>query len=232
MPLILKSHGSSGPPGVCYVGRVLSDDTFEGGGSEGPFINNGTDTVHRQPWNRDNNSSGIRPFPKLPGKVSLDEHGRPGQDGIRFGYRNDNQVPDDDLNDVFDQVIWKQIAIPAGTGRINVSFDMLMESKELSPSDPAYNGEVYDRFFLDLRENLYRGYNTSAKFECNNTRCSLSGRDNYIRTGWFRPITPITFNPPLVEERYLHLTFWANVNHRLETSFFIDNFRIIIVDCN
>ena len=41
LPLIFKNYGSSGLPGGCYVGRVLSDDTFEGGGSEVPFIDDG-----------------------------------------------------------------------------------------------------------------------------------------------------------------------------------------------
>ncbi len=92
LPLIFKNYGSPGPPGGCYVGRVLIEDGFENGD---PFSGSGTSPAG--PWTR----AGLEGFP-APDKVSLDDHDRPDNDGIRLGGQ-DNQSSPDDQTDDFDQ---------------------------------------------------------------------------------------------------------------------------------
>jgi hypothetical protein len=217
LPLVFKNPAAPPPPtGECYAGRVLIEDDFENGD---PFSGSGTGTDG--PWTR----VGLEGFP-APVKVSLDDHGRSDDDGLRFG-GHDNQSPPADQTDDFDQAIYQTIPIYAGTKTVKVFFDLLMESDQ-----PTSFPGSYDHFYWGMQTTLDQD-NLNEKYECNEDRCSPWGQGNNTRWDryWFTTELFVEVEPAWRQNGQVYVGFWVNVNQDWATKFYMDNFKVEIETC-
>jgi murein DD-endopeptidase MepM/ murein hydrolase activator NlpD len=255
LPNVSKSDNEPPPdPNSCFVGRVLSADTFGDGDNDNPFAGSGTDDVHQQPWQRFNTYSGGTPFPENVERVNItlitwqSPIDTPGRYGLRFiDETNDNENLSDSLNDKFDQAMYKQINLPSGVTRLEVSFVLRFDTDETTPP-PNTNETVppFDFFYFDIFDkppvdviNDTTNNLTSNKFECNNgTRCNPT---NTVGGGvfdassdapnqWIQPTIPY-HSAEFGNVSAPYMAFWANVNNDNVSIFFLDEFKVIITEC-
>lgn len=237
LPLILKSPSPTPTPqSGCYEGRPLVDDSFEGGGPDGPFTGNGTDLVHPFPWERDNQATATPPyipFPAIPIKIGIGG----GQDGIQFGGVNDNQAPPLDRNDGYDQRMSKQILLPAKTEKFMVELRVKLETNEDTPNPATPNVPENDVFYFDVRKELTVGNNTSAQFRCSNRTCNRTSQPNQVEVDWFVVTPQYNFTQTLTADKPFYIGVWANVNvgsvgfDKSVSSFAVDYIKITITGC-
>jgi hypothetical protein len=235
------STPSTSIPG-CNEPEVINDDDFDftagfdNQDDGNPFSGDGTDKIDRQRWIRESKLTMIGP-----NKSTLREHGcpNPGQyceeDGIHFIEKRDDLNHQNDQEG--DQIMYKQITVPAKTRSLIVAFSLLIETFECTPNklesgnsqdcENVSTVKARDRFFFDVRKKLEDGGYTNAIYECSNLKCAPYWVvEDTVQEGWFKTDIPYEFDESQDSDEQWFIGFWANVDRNNQTGFYLDNFKI------
>ncbi len=82
---------------------------------------------------------------------------------------------------------------------------------------------------------MFNRDNLNERYECNEDRCSSWGQSSGILRNhrWFSTDDRlfVDIEPAWVQNGWVYVGFWANVNQDWKTEFFLDNFKVEIDAC-